>query len=78
MYCESCLIKEFVKDISKPINDNEIEYIPTQILSEYIWSLGYDGFIFDSSQSKNGKNIVIFEENPSYINFLHFRQKKEK
>ncbi len=69
MYCESRLIKEFVKDISKPINDNEIEYIPTQILSEYIWSLGYDGFIFDSSQRKNGKNIVIFEENPDYIDF---------
>ena len=35
-------------------------------MAEYIWSLGYDGFIFDSSQNKGGENLVLFGDNPSY------------
>jgi hypothetical protein len=40
----------FVKEISNPINENDapIEYVPTQILSEYIRKLGYDGLCFQS------------------------------
>lgn len=62
-------IYEFITDISKPINDNDIllEYVPTQIMAEYIWSLGYDGFIFDSSQNKDGENLVLFGDNPKYL-----------
>ena len=58
----------FITDISKPINENDtlLEYVPTQIMAEYIWSLGYDGFIFDSSQNKGGENLVLFGDNPSY------------
>ncbi|WP_122893462.1 RES family NAD+ phosphorylase [Arcobacter peruensis] len=60
-------IYEFIKDISRPINESDtlLEYVPTQIMAEYIWSLGYDGFIFDSSQNKDGENIVLFGNNPS-------------
>lgn len=32
--------------------------VSTQIVSEYIWSLGYDGFIFDSSLC-SGTNYVL-------------------
>lgn len=69
-YCTLDLIKIFTNNISKPIKeeDSQLEYVPTQIISEYIWSIGYDGFIFDSSQKESGENIVIFGENPSYIN----------
>ena len=58
----------FIFDISKPIlpNDTSLEYVPTQIMSEYIWSLGYDGFMFDSSQYKDGKNIILFDCEPNY------------
>ena len=68
IYCGEKFILDFLFDISKPINgsDTTLEYVPTQILSEYIWSLGYDGFIFDSSQNKYGENLVLFGENPSY------------
>lgn len=46
----STFLEGFVKDISKPINEESafIEYIPTQILSEYIRKLGYDGLCFKS------------------------------
>lgn len=72
-------IYDFITDISKPINEDDslLEYVPTQIVSEYIWSLGYDGFIFDSSQKKDGKNLVLFGNNPTYIKH-EFVKIKEK
>lgn len=72
-------IYEFITDISKPINDSDtiLEYIPTQIMAEYIWSLEYDGFIFDSSQNKGGENLVLFGDNPNYKShkFLKIKEK---
>lgn len=67
-YCIDHFIREFLTDISRPISeDNQLlEYIPTQIMSEYIWSKGYDGFLFDSSVNINGTNIVLFEEKYQY------------
>ncbi len=68
LYCNSFFVQSFIQDISKPISDDDslLEYVPTQIMAEYIWSIGYDGFIFDSSQKKGGENIVIFGDNPQY------------
>lgn len=72
-------IYEFIADISKPINKRDItlEYVPTQIMAEYIWSLEYDGFIFDSSQIRGGKNLVLFGDNPKYIEhkFIKIKEK---
>ena len=64
-------VSSFTSDISKPIrsSDSVLEYVPTQIMAEFIWSLGYDGFIFDSSPNENGKNIVLFENEPEYKNY---------
>jgi len=79
IYCGEEFILDFLFDISKPINESDtaLEYVPTQILSEYIWSLGYDGFIFDSSQNKGGENLVLFGENPIYKNhkFIKIKEK---
>jgi len=63
-YCISHFINEFITDISKPVSDDEqlLEYIPTQIMSEYILSKGYDGFSFDSSVNSGGANLVLFEK----------------
>jgi len=71
LYCQQQFIKEFLQDISKPIKDNDqyLEYIPTQIMAEYIWHLDIDGFLFDSSQNKNGVNLVIFEAKYNFINY---------
>lgn len=41
------------------LEDDKLEYLPTQILSELFRSLGYDGLTFKSSVSK-GVNYVFF------------------
>jgi len=71
IYCNQKFIENFTTDISKARTptDTLLGYIPTQIMSEYIWSLGYDGFVFDSSQYSNGSNIVIFEENLELLTY---------
>ena len=55
-------IKEFSKEISKKINekDNIIDYIPTQVLSEFIRKIGYDGLKFESSIVKGTFNYTLF------------------
>ncbi|MGG1654405.1 RES domain-containing protein [Paenibacillus sp. NRS-1783] len=55
-------ISEFTKEISKPINESEknIEYVATQLLSEYIRNLGYDGMKFESSIASGTYNYVLF------------------
>ncbi|CAA6816889.1 MAG: Unknown protein [uncultured Sulfurovum sp.] len=67
-YCASKAAEKFVVDIQKPIKNNskDLDYLPTQILAEYIQSLGYDGFVFDSSKNRGGYNIVLFHEQMSY------------
>ncbi|WP_439287803.1 RES family NAD+ phosphorylase [Lonepinella sp. BR2904] len=42
---------------------SELDYLPTQYVSEWIKSMGYDGIEFRSSLHKNGMNLTIF--NPS-------------
>lgn len=79
IYCGEEFILDFLFDISKPIDESDtlLEYVPIQIMAEYIWSLGYDGFIFDSSQNNGGENLVLFGDNPSYKShkFLKIKEK---
>ena len=53
-------------ELSKTISprESDIEYLPTQYLSEYIKGLGYDGIIYGSSMVKNEDefNAVIFND----------------
>lgn len=44
---------------SKPTNNTD-DYIPTQVIAEYIRSLGYDGIRFNSSIHTGGVNLTIF------------------
>lgn len=50
------------KELSLPIRkrDKEIDYLPTQYLSEFIKSIGYDGVEFQSSLNSDGYNLAIF------------------
>lgn len=68
--CSAKTILNFLADITKEVKkeDNHLEYIPTQIVSKYICSLGYDGFIFDSSLC-NGTNYVLFKDTYEYIDY---------
>ncbi|MGB3224806.1 MAG: RES family NAD+ phosphorylase [Desulforhopalus sp.] len=54
--------QDFIKELSKPYNkhDTLIDYIPTQVLSEFIRSNGYDGLKFNSSQNPGGVNYTFF------------------
>lgn len=46
---------------STPYNGNPMEYLPTQYLTEFIRTMGFDGIRFNSSLHKNGKNVVLFD-----------------
>ncbi len=49
-------------NLSKPRrrSDNELDYLPTQYLSEFIKSIGFDGVEFQSSLYSEGYNLAIF------------------
>ncbi|WPE82825.1 RES family NAD+ phosphorylase [Acinetobacter baumannii] len=72
------------KQISTPIlPGHEDEYLITQVLAEYlayVSTYGFDGIIFESTQSKGGTNIVIFpkkeHENSETIDFYDERNKE--
>lgn len=53
------VIRNLTAAFSMPCKDS-IEYIPTQFISEYIKSLGYDGVSFRSSFNLQGTNITLF------------------
>jgi len=55
-------IKTLQKELSLPIRklDKEIDYLPTQYLSEFIKSIGYEGVEFQSSLHSDGYNLAIF------------------
>ncbi len=54
------------EELSKAISprESDIEYIPTQYLSEFIKGLGYDGILYGSSmvQDRREYNLVIFND----------------
>ncbi|WP_177204553.1 RES family NAD+ phosphorylase [Hymenobacter arizonensis] len=66
------------KELSKPVrrSDNELDYLPTQYLSEFIKSLGYDGVEYRSSLNPSGYNVAIFnpekfECKKAYVHEIH-------
>ena len=57
------LYNKLVAELSKPVipESSELDYLPTQFLSELIKHQGFDGFIFKSSVGP-GDNVVIFDQ----------------
>lgn len=61
-------MSSFMREISRPClpNDEHIDYIPTQVVAEYLIHLYGDsqttieGIIFHSAQRDKGKNLVLF------------------
>lgn len=63
----SCIFLErFVDDLRKPIvkdGREHLEYIPTQVLTEYLKStLGADGMVYHSAQHRGGKCIALWNQ----------------
>lgn len=55
-------LTSFVDELSQPVSDNQdhsYEYVATQIISEYIRSIGFNGICYKSSVA-NGKNYAFF------------------
>lgn len=76
-------LKDFIKDISKPIDGNDaiIDYVPTQIVTEYIRynpNLKVDGLIYPSSTDISKENYVLFMNHEESLNRLDFISKSIK
>lgn len=71
--CGKEFLMEFIHEIQKPISEDDkvLEYIPTQVLAEYIRLKGYDGFVFTSSKNEKGINIVLFDNR--MLNYLSYK-----
>ena len=67
------------RELSKPVRraDNELDYLPTQYLSEFIKSLGYDGIKYTSSLNPGGFNIAVFTPNVLKISKVFLHEVKE-
>ncbi|MPQ31247.1 RES domain-containing protein [Clostridium estertheticum] len=65
-------------ELSKPVNSNKssLEYIPTQYLTEYILSKGFDGMLFKSSVGE-GNNLIIFNPNDARVVGVELFQVKD-
>ncbi len=63
-------IDKLEQELSKPRrrSDSELDYLPTQYLSELIKSMGFDGIEFKSSLYQDGVNLAIF--NPHKFKIL--------
>lgn len=61
-------IQTLQREISLPIRklDKQLDYIPTQYISEFIKSLSFDGVEYQSSLYSKGYNLAIF--NPDKLN----------
>ena len=48
---------------SKPVNssDEQLDYVPTQIIAEALRATGADGVIYESSLNGEGKNYALFD-----------------
>lgn len=76
-------LKDFIKDISKPIDENDaiIDYVPTQIVTEYIRynpKLKVDGLIYPSSKDGSKENFVLFMDHEESLTRLDFVSKSIK
>lgn len=58
------VFNEMAFEIAKPQRraDSPLDYLPTQYISEFIKAQGYDGVAYDSTLSKDGYNLAIYDE----------------
>lgn len=64
-------ISRLEQELAKPHrkSDSDLDYLPTQYISELIKSMGFDGIEFKSAQNPQGYNLAIFHpENFEPIN----------
>lgn len=57
------VLKKINEEIAKPLRrqDSEIDYLPTQYISDFVKSLGFDGIKYKSTLNPEGTNYAIFD-----------------
>lgn len=57
-------LKTASQEIAKPLrrHDSILDYIPTQYISDYIKSKGFDGIEYMSTMCEEGLNIAVFDQ----------------
>lgn len=57
-------LSKISSEIAKPMKrqDSELDYLPTQYLTEFVKSKGYDGIQYDSTIRSGGVNLAIFNQ----------------
>lgn len=62
LYVNKRHLKRIGKELSKTLrsNSSSLEYLPTQYISDFIKSLGYDGIKYKSTLNPKGYNLAIF------------------
>lgn len=58
------VFQEMALEIAKPLrrSDSILEYLPTQYISEFVKSQGYDGVAYESTLHNGGYNIAVYDE----------------
>lgn len=56
-------LREIDRDLAKPVSsrDSELDYLPTQYISDFVKSLGYDGVQYMSTFDKETSNLALFD-----------------
>lgn len=56
------ILKQISKELAKPqrSQDSPLDYLPTQYLSDFIKSIGFDGICYNSTLKSEGINYAIF------------------
>lgn len=62
---ERCVWGDISSAFARPVSptDDVADYVPTQIISELVKADGFDGIIYRSALSTDGKNVVLFDLN---------------
>jgi hypothetical protein len=57
-------LRKIGDDIAKPLrrHDSTLDYLPTQYISDYIKSKGFEGLEYKSTMNKDGYNLAIFDQ----------------
>lgn len=66
-------LREIENDLAKPLSrwDSELDYLPTQYISDFAKFLGYDGVKYFSTFDKDSYNLALFE--PSACDCIYHR-----
>ena len=57
-------LEQIAADVSKPLarSDSDLDYLPTQYISDLAKFLGYDGVRYDSTFDRTTYNVALFDE----------------